>query len=232
MQQHFPDLQNTPLFHDMNETEILSVLHCLNGTVLTKPKDSYIFHIGDTTEAMGLVLSGSALIIQEDVWGHRNILSRCDVGDFFAEPYAATPNSVLNISVVAETDCKILMLNVRCVLTTCSNVCNHHQKLIRNLTGVLANKILIFNDKITHISKRSTRAKLLSYLSAESIRQKSLSFDIPYDRQKLADFLCVERAAMSVELSKLKKEGILTTNRNHFELNCHIDPLDEHLFGK
>ena len=96
--------------------------------------------------------------------------------------------------------------------------CDHHQKLIRNLVSVLANKILLFNDKITHVSKRTTREKLLSYLSVESIRQSSLSFDIPFDRQQLADFLCVERAAMSVELSKLQREGLLVTKRNHFEL--------------
>ena len=111
-----------------------------------------------------------------------------------------------------------LLLNVKRLLTSCPTACDHHQKLIRNLVSVLANKILLFNEKITHISKRTTREKLLSYLSAESIRQSSLSFDIPFDRQQLADFLCVERAAMSVELSKLQKEGLLVTKRNHFEL--------------
>ena len=121
-------------------------------------------------------------------------------------------------SVLAEEDCEILLLNVKRLLTSCPTACDHHQKLIRNLVSVLANKILLFNDKITHVSKRTTREKLLSYLSAESIRQASLSFDIPFDRQQLADFLCVERAAMSVELSKLQKEGLLVTKRNHFEL--------------
>lgn len=225
MKKYLSILQRTPLFTGLDENEILSVLGCVKASVLKKQKDSYILRSGDTTDLMGLVLSGSTLIIQEDIWGHRNILSRCGIGDFFGEPYAATPNSVLNISVVAEEDCEILMLNIRGVLTACSSACDSHQKLIRNLTSVLAHKILIFNDKITHISKRSTRAKLLSYLSTESMRQKSLSFDIPYDRQKLADYLCVERAAMSTELSKLQKEGILKTNRNHFELNCEIDPM-------
>ena len=97
----------------------------------------------------------------------------------------------------------------------------HQKESCRNLVSVLANKILLFNDKVTHISKRTTREKLLSYLSAESLRQGALSFDIPFDRQQLADFLCVERAAMSVELSKLQKEGLLITNRNHFELLTH-----------
>ena len=118
----------------------------------------------------------------------------------------------------AEGGLKILLLNVKWLLTSCPTACDHHQKLIRNLVSVLANKILLFNDKITHVSKRTTREKLLSYLSAESIRQSSLSFDIPFDRQQLADFLCVERAAMSAELSKLQKEGLLVTKRNHFEL--------------
>ena len=101
---------------------------------------------------------------------------------------------------------------------SCSSACEHHQRLIRNLVSVLANKVMAFNEKITHISKRSTREKILSYLSREAQRQGSLSFDIPFNRQELADYLCVERAAMTVEISKLQREGILKTNRKHFEL--------------
>ena len=90
--------------------------------------------------------------------------------------------------------------------------------MVRNLVSVMAKRVLDLNEKLTHMAKRSTREKLLSYLSAESMRQGKLSFTIPYDRQQLADYLSVERAAMSVELSKLQKEGLLKTNRNHFEL--------------
>ncbi len=218
MKKYLSLLRTSPFFSGLSDKEILSILHCVTATTITKPEGSYVFRAGDSTEVMGLVLSGSTLIIQEDLWGHRNILSRCTPGDFFGEPYAAKPGSLLNISVVAEKDCEILMLNVKRLLVTCPTACDHHQKLVRNLVSVLANKILIFNDKITHISKRTTREKLLSYLSSESIKHSSLSFDIPFDRQQLADFLCVERAAMSVELSKLQKEGVLKTNRNHFEL--------------
>lgn len=218
MQKYLPVLRSCPFFTGLTDDEILSILHCVSAAKITRPRGSYIFRAGDSTEVMGLVLSGSTLVIQEDLWGHRNILSKCSTGDFFGEPYAATPGAILNISVVAEEDCDILLLNVKRLLTSCPTACDHHQKLIRNLVSVLANKILLFNDKITHVSKRTTREKLLSYLSAESIRQSSLSFDIPFDRQQLADFLCVERAAMSVELSKLQKEGLLVTKRNHFEL--------------
>ena len=114
------------------------------------------------------------------------------------------------------------MLNINRLLTVCPTACTHHNRLIRNLVSVLAEKVLQFNEKITHMSKRTTREKLLSYLSSESIRQGSLSFDIPYDGQQLADYLCVERAAMSAELSKLQKEGLLTTQKNHFELAVEL----------
>lgn len=211
-------LKSCPFFSGMSETEILSVLNCVDGKIQKKQYKEYILRAGESTQAMGLVLSGSVLIIQEDLWGHRNIMAKIMPGDFFAEPYAATPGSVLNISVVANEETEILLLNINQLLSVCPTACSHHNHLIRNLVSVLAGKVLLFNDKITHMSKRSTRDKLLSYLSSESIRQGRLSFDIPYDRQQLADYLCVERAAMSVELGKLKKDGILDTHRNHFVL--------------
>lgn len=218
MQKYLPILRSCPFFNGMRDDEILSILHCVQASTVTRPRGTYILRAGDTTEVMGLVLSGSVLILQEDLWGHRNILSKCTAGDFFGEPYAATSGAVLNVNAVAEDDCELLFLNVKRLLMSCPTACGHHQKLIRNLVSVLANRLLVFNDKITHVSKRSTREKLLSYLSTESVRQAPLSFDIPFDRQQLADYLCVDRAAMSVELSKLQKEGILKTKRRHFEL--------------
>ena len=223
MKKYLPILRTSPFFKGLTDNEILSILHCVNAATISRKRDSYIFRAGDSTEVMGLVVAGCVLVIQEDLWGHRNILSKCRTGDFFGEPYAASPGAVLNVSVVADEDCEIIFLNVQRLLVTCPTACGHHQKLIRNLVGVLANKILILNDKITHVSKRTTRDKLLSYLSSVSIRQASLSFDIPFDRQQLADYLCIDRAAMSSEISKLQKEGLIKTNRNHFELTVCND---------
>ena len=223
MKKYLPILRNSPFFKGLTDNEILSILHCVNATTIYRERGSYIFRAGDATEVMGLVVSGCVLVMQEDLWGHRNILSKCHAGDFFGEPYAASPGAVLNVSVVADEDCEIILLNVQRLLVSCPIVCEHHQKLIRNLVGVLANKILILNDKITHVGKRTTRDKLLSYLSSVSIRQASLSFDIPFDRQQLADYLCIDRAAMSSEISKLQKEGLIKTNRNHFELTVCND---------
>lgn len=218
MEKYLFILRNSPFFQGMTEEEILSVLHCVNATVLHRKKDEYILRVGDSTETMGLVLSGSVLCLQEDLWGHRNIIHRIGAGEFFAEAFAATSGSVLDVNIVADEDTEVMLLHTGRLLQTCPHACAHHNRLVRNMVSVMARRVMDLNEKITHMAKRSTREKLLSYLSAESIRQGKLSFTIPYDRQQLADYLCVERAAMSVELSKLQREGFLRTNRNHFEL--------------
>ena len=218
MEQYLFILRNSPFFQGMTEEEILSVLHCVSASVQHKRKDEYILRVGDSTESMGLVLRGSVLVLQEDLWGHRNIMHRIGPGEYFAEPFAATAGSVLNVSVVADEDSEIMMLNMERFLKTCPYACAHHGRMVRNLVSVMARRVLDLNEKLTHMAKRSTREKLLSYLSAESMRQGKLAFTIPYDRQQLADYLSVERAAMSVELGKLQKEGLLMTNRNYFEL--------------
>lgn len=219
MEKYLPVLRSCTLFHGLSDGEILSLLNCIGAKMESREQDEYILRAGEKTDAVGLLLSGGALIIQEDLWGNRNVITRLAPGDFFAESFAVIPNTVLSVSVVATELCKTLKMDITRMLTVCSSACSYHNRLIHNLVTAFARKLLVFNDKITHMSKRKTRDKLLSYLSAESFRQNSLSFDIPFDRQQLADFLCVERAAMSVEISKLQKEGLLKTDHSHFELN-------------
>ena len=98
MKKYLPILKNSPFFTGLTDNEILSILHCVKATAVSKKRDSYIFRAGDSTEVMGLVVSGCVLVIQEDLWGHRNILAKCHTGDFFGEPYAASPGAVLNVS--------------------------------------------------------------------------------------------------------------------------------------
>ena len=216
MENYLPLLQKSPLFASMEPQQITSVLHCVGAVVREAGAGEYILRAGDRTQAMGLLLSGSAFAVQDDLWGQRNIMGKILPPGTFAEPFAATPGAVLNVSVVASVPSKVMFLNIQRITTVCSETCPQHALLIRNLVSVLARKNLQLNDKITHMSKRRTREKLLSYLSSESLRQGSLEFDIPFDRQQLADYLCIERSAMSAELSRLQKDGLLQTERCHF----------------
>lgn len=217
MEQYLPLLAQTALFHGLTEAELRQTLDCLGAANKTYPKQSFLLRAGDHASSMGVMLSGSALLIQEDLWGRRNIVAKVEPGDTFAEAFAAAGGS-LNLSVAANEDCEVLMLDLNRVLTLCPSACPSHSKLVHNLVAVLAQKLLVLNDKITHMSRQTTQEKLLSYLSAQAQRQGKLTFDIPYDRQQLADYLCVDRAAMSSELSKLQKKGLLSCHRNHFTL--------------
>lgn len=212
-------LPHTPIFAGVDMDEISLLLNCLTAEKKSFPKNAYIFRTGDRITSVGLVLSGSVLLVQEDLWGRRNIIAKQTQGDIFAETFAASPDMAINLNIIANEDCDILFLKINQILTTCPSACPHHIKVMRNLVSILAKKVLVFNEKVTHMSRKTTKEKLMSYLSAESQRQNSLEFDIPYDRQQLADFLCVERAAMSVELSKLQKQGVLQCQKNHFKLS-------------
>ena len=164
------------------------------------------------------MLSGSVLIIQEDIWGNWNILSKAGPGQTFAAVYACAPGSRLNVSVIAETPVTVMFLNVKRILNVCPSACSHHSRVIRNLLSELAEKNLRFNEKLTHMGQRTTRAKIMSYLSAEAQRLGKYEFDIPFSRQQLADYLGVERSGLSLELGKMKKDGLLDYHKNHFVL--------------
>ena len=182
------------------------------------PKGAFVLRAGDTADSIGLVLSGTVLVIQEDIWGNRNILSKAGLGQTFAAAYACAIGSRLNVSVIAETSVTVMFLNVKRILNVCPSACSHHSRIIRNLLGELAEKNLRFNEKLTHMGQRTTRSKIMSYLSAEAQRLGKYEFDVPFSRQQLADYLGVERSGLSLELGKMRSEGLLDFRKSHFVL--------------
>lgn len=211
-------IRSSLLFSGISEDELHAMLACLKAEKRSFAKGSFVLRAGDTAESIGLVLSGSVLIVQEDVWGNRNILSKAAPGQTFAAAYACAPGSRLNVSVIAETPVTAMFLNVKRVLNVCPSACAHHSRIIRNLLGELAEKNLRFGEKLTHMGQRTTRGKLLSYFSAEAQRLGSYEFDIPFSRQQLADYLAVERSGLSQELGKMRREGLLDFHKSHFIL--------------
>lgn len=218
MKDFLPVLCSSPLFFGISAEEASAMLSCLQAEKKDFPKEAFLLHAGDTAESIGLILSGSILVIQEDIWGNRNILSKAGPGQTFAAAYACAPGSVLNVNVFAETPVTALFLNVKRILNVCPSACTHHSRIIRNLLSDLAEKNLRFSEKLTHMSQRTTRDKLMSYLSAEAQRLGTYEFDIPFSRQQLADYLGVERSGLSLELGKMRSEELLDFHKNHFAL--------------
>ena len=218
MKDFLPVIRSAQLFSGVSEDELTAMLSCLKAEKKDFPKEDFVLRSGDTADSIGLVLAGTVLVIQEDIWGNRNILSKAGPGQTFAAAYACAPGSVLNVSVVAETPVTALFLNIKRILNVCPSACAHHSRIIRNLLSELAEKNLRFNEKLTHMGQRTTRSKIMSYLSSEAQRLGKYEFDIPFSRQQLADYLAVERSGLSLELGKMRSEGLLDFHKSHFVL--------------
>ena len=203
-------LTNTPLFHGVREDEIEHLLSCLGAREKTYQKNEIIFRAGSAVSEIGLVQSGSVNIVVNFYWGNSNIFGHVEKGMIFAENYAAIPGKELLCDVVAAEPCEILFLNLTKLLTTCTSGCSFHQRLIHNLLRISAMKSLNLSSRMMHTAPKSIRDKLLSYLSEQAI---------PFDRQQLADYLGVDRSALSNELSKMQKDGLISFKKNEFILH-------------
>jgi len=211
-------LAHCELFHGIDKRDIVSALTCLQGTIKKFKKNDFIYSMGEIVESAGIVVSGSINIVQNDIWGNQNILSHIPVGEIFAEAYACADKEPLMIDVIATKDCEILFFNINKIVNTCSNSCNFHNILTKNLLKILANKNLNLTRKIAHTTPKLIRERIMNYFSYEATKQGKYSFEIPFSRQQLADYLRVDRSALSNELSKMQKEGIISYDKNFFNI--------------
>lgn len=209
-------LSKTTLFCGAPPEEIGTMLECLGAEQRHFSKGEVIYHAGNTVQSVGMVLAGSVYIENDDIWGNRSILDSVGPGQVFAETYACIPGEPLMVSAVAAENSEILFLNTGRLLRTCPRACVHHSRLVQNLLTISSQKNLNLSRRIMHTSSKSIRGRLLSYLSFQATRQGSYDFTIPFNRQQLADYLSVDRSAMSNELGKMQREGLLVTDKNHF----------------
>jgi len=210
-------LTSSPLFAGIAKEDLPGLLSCINARRETFQKNTFLLRRGEASSRIGMVLSGTVHIIREDFWGNRSIVGLAGPGELFAESYALTAEP-LEVAVLAATDGEALFLDAARIVSGCQQACDFHVQLSRNMVAILARKNLTLTTKIRHMARKTTQEKLLSYLSAQALRAGSAEFDIPLDRQQLADFLGVERSAMSAALGKLRDEGILKFRKNHFHL--------------
>jgi len=218
MEKYLPVLQSCTLFQDISPGDIPGLMTCLGANVRSFKKQQQILSEGDPADLLGILLSGSASVVNEDILGNRSILSLVQPGQLFAESFACAGAKTLPVSVVANEDASVMLIDCRRITQSCTNACGFHNQMIYNLLQAVAARNLEFHQKLEITAKRTTREKLMAYLLSQAKLAGSKEFTIPYDRQSLADYLGVERSAMSAELSKLQREGVLTTNRSRFTL--------------
>jgi len=218
MENYIELLQKSPLFYDFDEADIKKLCSCLTAREKIAAKDTFVIRAGDEVRYVYLILSGSMYIYDEDYWGNRSIIEKMGEYTLFGEAYALASREKHLVSVAAAEDSVVLEIDPEKLFKTCTKRCECHGSLIKNVADILSEKIIRMTEKLGFISQRTMREKILSYLSHFAVRQRSGSFDIPYSRQQLADYLCVDRSALSHELSRLQKAGVIRYNKNRFEL--------------
>lgn len=218
MKKYIPVLKRTKLFSGVGEEDIASLLSCLGARKKSYKKGEYILREGEHISDIFILVEGKIHIQKDDYWGNRSILSVISVGEMFGEGYAAPESGALLNDVVAVEDSSVIFFDVKRILTTCSSACRFHNMIVQNMFFAISDKNRRLVQKLGHMSGRTTRAKLISYLSEEAKRQGSSTFTVPFNRQQLADYLCVDRSAMSNELCKMRDEGMIKFEKSRFEL--------------
>ena len=218
MEKYFDILSTCPLFDRVGRENYDKMLRCFGARVVSVKKGAAVFREGQVASKVGIVLTGAVQTVQDDYFGNRSILSMAAPGQLFAEGFACAGVEAMPVSVVASANSDVMLIDCSHIMTLCHNVCAFHNQMIHNLLHSVAKSNLQLNQKIEILSKRTTREKVMAYLLSEAKIQGSDEFTIPYDRQELADYLGVERSAMSTVIGQLRDAGIIRVNRRQFQL--------------
>ncbi len=218
--------KNIALFKGIKCPELESMLGCLGAKITVYKKGDFMLTAGAPLRHVGIILSGQAVVSRDDILGNRAVLTALSPPQLFAESLACAGVTVSPVNVEAVTDAEVLLVAFDKIIRTCSNCCSHHNVLVENMLYIVAQKNLEMSEKLDHIARKTTRQKLASYLLSQANKNKSSRFEIELDRQALADYLCVNRSALSRELSGISDLGILTYHRNQFAIR-DMEQLEE-----
>ena len=211
-------LKNSMIFRGMSDDDVADSLRFLEANEQNFRKGATILHAGDITDRLGLVLQGSVTIESDDVWGNRTILSNADIGEIFAETYALLDGEPMLVNVVANEDCRILFLRIGSLKRLQNNMEQWTMRLVTNLLIITTHKNLVLSSRSFHTAPKTVRGRVMAYLNSVSMQKHAREFNIPFDRQQLADYLNLDRTALSKELGKMKKDGLIDYYRNAFKI--------------
>ena len=209
---------HSPLFHGIKPEELNAMLSCIGYHIGTFKKGDIVAFEEENIKHIGIIISGAVDMVKEDLWGNKTMLVRMRKDELFGETFACGSDNLSVVTFMVSEDAKILFMPFDRVMHSCTMACVFHHRLIENMVKIIANKNRDLMRKVEVVSKRTTREKLLAYLSIQAQLQQTRYFDIPLGRVELAEYLCVDRSAMTRELAKMKEDGLIDYDKNCFRL--------------
>lgn len=209
---------HSPLFAGIKPEDRNPMLHCIGYHVSTYSKGEIVVFEGENLKHIGILLSGSVDMVKEDLWGNKTTLLRLRKNELFGETFACGEDNLSVVTFIVSEDARILFMPFSRVMHSCTMACEFHHRLIENMVKVIANKNRDLMRKVEVVSKRTIREKLLTYLSIQAQQQNSRYFEIPLGRVELAEYLCVDRSALTRELVKMKDDGLIDYDKNCFRI--------------
>ena len=204
------------LFENVSNNEVLELLKCIGIKTKVFRKNAFILKAGSKIDYLAVILGGNAVMSKTDSFGKQTVIEELKMNDIFGHNIVCCGLDKSPVDVIAENECEVLFLPFEKVVTPCEKLCPYHLQLIKNVMKMISKRNSLLNDKIDIIGQKTTRDKILALL--ETYRNGQKVFSIPYSREEMAKFLCVDRSAMSRELCRMRDEGILKFSKNHFEI--------------
>ena len=204
------------LFENVQNNEVLELLKCIGIKTKVFRKNAFILKAGSKIDYLAVILGGRAVMSKTDSFGKQTVIEELKMNDIFGHKIVCCGLDKSPVDVIAENECEVLFLPFEKVVTPCAKLCPYHLQLIKNVMKMISKRNSLLNDKIDIIGQKTTRDKIMALL--ETYHNGQRVFSIPYTREEMAKFLCVDRSAMSRELCRMRDEGILKFSKNHFEI--------------
>lgn len=207
------------LFYNISLEEYKHLLSCLDARERHFTDEETICTY-DTFHSIGILVKGNALVVRYEINGARTILERLEPQDIFGHLLSAyQKNPLSGISVVSDGPCDVLFINYDGISRPCAKACTYHHQLIQNMLTLISEKAVDLSERVEVLSQRTIREKLTCYFLQLAGRVKSETFNLPFTMVDLADYLSIDRSAMTRELKRMKDEGIIEVNRRQIRIN-------------
>jgi CRP-like cAMP-binding protein len=221
LKKYIPLLRKVNLFAGIEERELELLLECMEAEIQSYSAGEIIADHEGSLDKVGIVLNGAVQIQKEDINGNRNIISRVGSGEAFGEVFACLGVERIPVNIAADVNTSVMFIDFQRLIGTCPTTCAHHSRLIQNMLRLMAQRSLMLNEKLGCVGRRTTREKVEAFLVMQSEKAGSNAFEIPFTRAEMADYLFVDRSALSAVLSKMRNEGVIKFDKNRFEIVKH-----------